>query len=52
MSNELNKETAHYRRPLMDSRWLLTLILLGVVFVSFGQIPFGEEVINPAAGKA
>mgnify|MGYP006118301667 CR=1 FL=1 len=52
MSNELNKETAHYRRPLMDSRRLLTLILLGVVFVSFGQIPFGEEVINPAGGKA
>ena len=52
MDQKLAKREKYSGQSLINSRKLLTLILLGVIFFSFNQIPLQEDLLNPSGMKA
>ena len=48
MDQKLAKREKYSGQSLINSRKLLTLILLGVIFFSFNQIPLHEDLLNPS----
>tara|TARA_Y100000590_G_scaffold289415_1_gene325785 strand:+ start:2982 stop:3803 length:822 start_codon:yes stop_codon:yes gene_type:complete len=52
MDQKLAKREKYSGQSLINSRKLLTLILLGVIFFSFNQIPLHEDLLNPSGMKA
>ncbi len=52
MDQKLAKREKYSGQSLINSRKLLTLILVGVIFFSFNQIPLHEDLLNPSGMKA